>query len=185
MSSLMTCALSAGGALLLLLLPISVTLSCHLDIAARKLFFGVRLCHVLRLAGGYAEPRAEGIAVHLSAKKALLFPYLQMLRSRPDLNKLHGFRLTRIRIFLTTGQLESAPGILSIAAASSLGAILGPVLKERGCRFRSDILLGGTSGGTATAAGEVRTRFLYVLILLFKLAWEAIIKWIKTRKQSA
>ena len=108
-----------------------------------------------------------------------------MLRSRPDLNKLHGFRLTRIRIFLTTSQLESAPGILSIAAASSLGAILGPVLKERGCRFRSDILLGGPSGATATAAGEVRTRFLYVLILLFKLAWEAIIKWIKTRKQSA
>ena len=74
MDELYVCILSVGTAAFVLLFPIAADLNFHLDAAERKLYFGILLYRNIRLFGGYMEPRREGIAVHLSRKKAILFP---------------------------------------------------------------------------------------------------------------
>lgn len=175
-------ALSAGITLLILFLPVCVTLDGHLDAAARKVSFGIRLYGSVRLAGGYIEPRREGIAVHLSQRKALLFPYGQMLRSRPDLKKLHGFHIKEIRTVTETGN-GHASNILVASALLIAGNTAGAVLHTYGCRFRGDVLLSPAENFKITAKIKIGFHLLTVLVLFIKLALEAIITWIE-KKQS-
>ena len=185
MDELYVCILSVGTAALVLLLPIAADLNFHLDAAERKLYFGILLYGNIRLFGGYMEPRREGIAVHLSRKKAVLFPYAQMLKTRPDLNKLHGFRLKRFTQVIELGATDRA-GILMLAAALVNAApILGNAAREAlGCRLRSDILICKKDAFRLTAAANVRFRLLTLLILFIKIALEAFISWLKTNKST-
>ena len=179
MDGLTIAALTAGAALFIAFFPITVSLDVHLDLKARKLFFGVRLYGLLRLLGGYIEPRAEGIAVHLSRKKALLLPYGQMLLSRPDLNKLHGFHITEVQAITETG--TDAHDIFLAAALLSLGNAAGAAFQGK-CRIRNDVLL--STGTRLTSRIKVKFNLFAVLVLLIKLAMEAFITWMEEKKST-
>ena len=179
MDGLTIAVLSAGAALLLAFVPIWVTFDSHLDGNARKLFFGVRLYGKLRLLGGYIEPRREGIAVHLSRKKALLVAYEKLLRTKPDLNKLHGFHLKEVLSVTETG--AEAGDLLLAALLLCIGNAAGAAVRER-CALRSDVLI--STGFRLTARLKVEFTLFAVLVLLIKLALEAFVAWKEERKST-
>ena len=179
MDELYVCILSVGTAAFVLLFPIAADLNFHLDAAERKLYFGILLYGNIRLFGGYMEPRREGIAVHLSQKKAVLFPYAQMLKTRPDLNKLHGFHLKEVLSVTETG--AEAGDLLLAALLLCIGNAAGAAVRER-CTVRSDVLI--STGFRLTARLKVEFTLFAVLVLLIKLALEAFVAWKEERKST-
>lgn len=181
MSELMMCALSVAGVLLLLFLPIVVSIDCHFDLSARRLFFGARLYGRLLLAGGYVQPRKQEVAIHLSEKKALLLPYGQMIASRPNFKLLHGIRVTSVCGVVETGPVSIA-ALMFAAVLRSASSAAGAILKRKGCRIRNDVLISETDRFLITLRGNVRSDILHILILISKLALEAFFKWIEKKK---
>ncbi len=174
-------ALSAGM-LLLLFCPISVTAYMHLDGRSRKLQFAARLYNSLLLAGGYSEARAEGIAVHLSRKKALILPYGQMLKARPDFNKLRGFHIREIGAVAETG--TSTAGILLAAVLLTAGSAVGKIFRAKGRAYRCDVLLSSAHHLSFAAQIKIAFDLMTVLVLVVKLALEALIVWIEHKKST-
>ena len=88
---------------LLLFFPIFLTVNAHLDIAQKKLGFAVFFYKCLKIIGGYAESYQEGIALHVSKRKAILIPYTQMGVERKRFSFMKTFRLISIHTTTETG----------------------------------------------------------------------------------
>ena len=65
-----------------LFLPIFIKAVAHYDMNRRKFAFSVYLFGFIKIIGGYIATYNGGLAVHLSRKSAVLFPYSKMHSER-------------------------------------------------------------------------------------------------------
>lgn len=63
---------------ILIFFPIVTEIDAHFDIREKKVGFSIFFYRLFKIFGGYINTYPGGIAMHLSRKKAILFPYRNM-----------------------------------------------------------------------------------------------------------
>ena len=100
-----------------LLFPMFLNITLLYDGTSRKLYFSLYLLRVFKIYGGYATLYREGIAFHLTEKRAVLLPFSEMF----DAPNRFEFKLTRgFYPYAFSGVIEL--GAQSYPAAAILAA---------------------------------------------------------------
>lgn len=83
---------------LLMFLPLVLQTDVFFDFQSNKIGCNVSLYGIFKILGGYLSPCTNGIAFHVSQKKALLLNFKQMSEEQKGFSKKHGLRLKKIRV---------------------------------------------------------------------------------------
>ncbi len=116
---------------LLYLFPVFVWAEVYADAKERKAWFSLSLFRRIRVFGGYAELRKEGLAVHLTKKKAVLLPYSEMTETRKKFEIAQGFQIWRFRQVVEIGGANRPYGVMLAALLQTAGAQAFAILKTR------------------------------------------------------
>lgn len=84
-------------------LPIFLRIDLHYDMNRRKFAFSIYLFKYIRIFSGYIATYTGGIAVHISKRKAFVFPYAQISKERKRISLMRIFRLQSLTITTETG----------------------------------------------------------------------------------
>ena len=172
---------SALSAVVQLLFPMFLHVIVYVDAAQRKIYFSLHILRIFKVYGGYATLYREGIAFHLTDKKALLLPYAEMLETR---NKF-GFKITRgfyLYAFSSVAEIgaksEPAAAILAAALLQAAGVIASEtVAKRKKCTsFKSDVIV---YAGRDCVKASIRIilvfNFLAVILAAVKIILQTIV----------
>lgn len=77
----------------ILLFPVFLNVNLYIDLNDKKGWFSFYILHSIKIYGGYASLYKEGIAFHLTDRKAVLLPYGDMVNMRQKFEITRGFRL--------------------------------------------------------------------------------------------
>ena len=110
------------------------------------MYFSLYILRIFKVYGGYATLYDEGIAFHLTKKRAVLLPFSEMLDAR---NKFE-FKLTRgFYLYAFSGVTEIgaesepaaailAASVLQIAAGIAAGTV---AKRKKSASFKNDVIL--------------------------------------------
>ena len=87
----------------LLFLPIYIEVNLHFDMNRRKLSFGIYGYKFIKLLGGYIATYSGGLALHVSDKKAIIVPYIELNNERKRFSFFKFFRLKKVNLSIETG----------------------------------------------------------------------------------
>lgn len=147
----------------ILLFPIFLNIHLFFDIEKKKCCFSVYLLRFIRLHGGYITVCRQGIALHLSQKKAVLVPFRELLDTGKKFEITRGFILYGYSHLIEIGSEEFASALCaaSLARIATCIASAYVVRKKHYSSFKGDVVC---RCGNACFKVSVR------LILLFNLA---------------
>ena len=175
---------SAFLSVLLLLFPLYVRVEAHLDVKENKCWFFVGLYRQLKVLGGYGQLERDGIALHISKKKAFFIPYAKMADTRKRFEITKGFQLLSFHQVLETGGADSVYSVMLGAINNSVTGSLFSFLQTKHpfLSLQNNLLLTSGAELKVTLQSEVVFNVLVLSIALTKKLLEVILKWIKTRK---
>lgn len=114
----MTAVYITAAVFFVLLFPLSVRFDVFFDKSAAKMYFSVTLYGKLKIVGGYAEIIKEGIAMHLTDKKAVILPFASLdMRKQFSLTK--DYRVYSFYVISELGNNCSAVAPFMFAAAEN------------------------------------------------------------------
>lgn len=178
---------SAFFGTLLFLLPLFVYVDAYADAAENKCWFSISLFKYLRVFGGYAQVKTEGLVFHLTEKKAVILPYKELAPMRKRFEVTKGFQVYRFHQILESGGEGSPVGVMLAAALQVLGGQVCSVLHTRHpfLSLKNGILL--TENASFKLSLQAVTIFngLILSVAFGKKLLEAIINWNKKRKSTA
>ncbi len=163
--------------------PVFLSTDVYLNVFENRAWFAFSLFG-LKVFGGYAEVRKDGIALHLTEKYAILLAYERMGETKKYFEITDGFQLYRLHQTVETGGSESAYGVMIAALLQSAGGAAFAVLRTRhpflslknGTVLSDRPCLKITLGTTTVFNGFVLT------LAIVKKLLEAFLNWIKKRK---
>lgn len=170
---------------LLFFLPIVLVVDGYLDWRTNKLCFSLRLYRHIKVHGGYAQLEREGVAIHLTRKKALIVPYARMTETRKKLAATKGFQLWRLHIVTETGGANAPYGALIAAAIQAGSSAFFQTLRTKHpfLSLRSSVLLSERKDVKITFESAVIFNGFILTIAAIKKVLEVIINW-KRRKST-
>lgn len=168
---------------LFFLFPVFVSLDGYLDPAENRVWFSLSIFR-LRLFGGYAELKSDGIAVHLTKKKAVYVFYRQMADTRKKFEITKGFQLWKFHQIIETGGAQNPLSVLTAAAIRSAGDAVFSVLQTRYpfLSLKNSILFENRPCLKITFQTTLIFNGLVVTIAITKKILEAIINWIRKKR---
>lgn len=173
--------------MLFFLFPVFVYLDGYTDLRENKYCFSLGLYKYLKVFGGYMQLTSDGIAVHVTDKKAIFIPYKNMTDTRKKFEITKGFQLYRYHQVIETGNVNSPYGFLLAGFLQSLGGGIFSVMQTKHpfLSLKNSTLL--TEEGTLKISVQAVTVFngLVVTIALSKKILEAIINWIRKKRLTA
>ena len=179
--------ISAFLAALLFIFPLYIRVEAHLDVKENKCWFFVGLYRFLKIFGGYGQLQRDGVALHITKKKAIFIPYDKMGDTRKKFEITQGFQLLSFHQVLETGGADSIYAIMLGAAFNAVTGSLFSALhtKHPYLSLKNNLLLTHKSGIKITLQSEVVFNGLVLTIALTKKLLEVIINWIRTKKSTA
>lgn len=91
------------GVIFLLFIPIFFETDAHYDMNRKKFTFTIYLYCFIKIIGGYIATYPGGLALHVSRKKAILVPYVDMYEKRKKFSFLKTCRLRSLLLTTETG----------------------------------------------------------------------------------
>lgn len=178
---------SAFVGTLLFLLPLYVSLEAHVDVRENKCWFRIGLYRFIKILGGYGQLKKDGIALHITKKKAIFIPYAQMADTRKKFEITQGFQLVRFHQIIETGGAESIYGIMLGAISNSIAGSVFSILQTKYpfVSLKNNLLLTHRTELKVTLGSEVVLNGLVITVALTKKLLEALINWIRTKKSTA
>ncbi len=169
---------------LLFLFPLYVSIDAHLDFKENKCWFYIGLYRNIKIFGGYGQLTKDGIALHITKKKAIFIPYGKMADTRKKFEITQGFQLMKFHQIIETGGADSMYGIMLGAISSSVAGSVFSVLQTRHpfLSLKNNLLLTNRTQLKVTLQSEVVFNGLVISVALIKKILEALIKWIRTNK---
>ena len=168
-------------------LPVFLWLDSYVDVPKNRAWFSLSMYRHFKLFGGYGQLDREGIAVHLTEKKAVFVPYDKMADTRKKFEITKGFQLWRFRQTVEAGGADSIAGVMIAAALQSVGGATFAYLRTKHpfLSLKNDTLLGEEN--CLKLSVETATVFNgFVLGMAFtKKALEALINWIRKKRSTA
>ena len=172
---------------LLFLLPLYVRVEAHLDVKENKCWFFAGLYRHIKLFGGYGQLARDGVALHITKKKAIFIPYAKMADTRKRFEIMKGFQLMNLYHIVETGGADSIYGIMLGATFNAATGSAFSLLQTRHpfLSLKNNLLLTNRTELKLTLETEVVFNGLVLTIALTKKLLEVIITWIKTKKLTA
>ena len=169
---------------LLFLLPVFLRTDVYLDLFENRAWFSVYLYGFIKLFGGYAELNREGIAVHVTKKKAFFIFYNKMGDTRKQFEITQGFQLWRHHQIIETGGVNTP---VTPLAASFIQSASGAVCSYLQTRYpfislKNSMLVTENASFKLTTQTTVVFNLLVVVIAITKKILEAIINWIRKKR---
>lgn len=170
--------------MLLFLFPVFFFTDIYVDVPENKCWFSLSLYKHFKIFGGYAQLEPDGIALHLTKKKAVFVPYAQMTDTRKKFEITKGFQLWRFHQIVETGGADTVYGIFIAAVLQSASSAAFSVLQTKHpfLSLKNSTLLGEKTTVKITLEAALVFNGLIVTIALIKKLLEAIINWIRTKK---
>lgn len=165
---------------ILLFLPVLINGSFHYDMNRKKYAFVIRL-YAIKIISGYITVYPGGIAVHLSNKKALVFPYKSMNDDKKRFSFMKNFRLLRFKLTTETGAEYLFPVWITSKFITAYLSKKAYFLQE----INTDIWL--TDGDVLRVSGQWLVFFnLFIIIknLFIFLKEKILILWRKKTEKS-
>ncbi len=178
---------SAFAGVLLTFFPVFLWLDAYVDIPKNRAWFSLSLFRYLKLFGGYGQLDREGIAVHLTKKKAVFIPYSKLADTRKKFEVTKGFQLWRLHQSVETGGAESVAGVMIAAALQSAGGGTFAYLKTKHpfLSLKNDTLLSEEASLKLSFETALVFNGFVLGMALIKKALEALIKWIRKKRSTA
>ena len=172
---------------LLFLFPVFFFTDIYVDVLQNKCWFSLSLYKHFKIFGGYAQLEPDGIALHLTKKKAVFIPYNKMTDTRKKFDVTKGFQLWRFHQIVETGGADTIYGIFIAAFLQSASSAAFSVLQTKYpfLSLKNSTLLGEKAAVKITLESALIFNGLIVTIALIKKLLEAIINWIRTKKSIA
>lgn len=172
---------------LLYFLPVFLFADVYLDVRENKCWFSLSLYKHFKIYGGYAQMEPDGIALHLTKKKAVFVPYAQMTDTRKKFEITKGFQLWRFHQIIETGGAERIYGIFLATLFQSAIAAVFSVLQTQHpfLSLKNSTLLVENPTLKVTLETALIFNGPVITVALIKKLLEAIINWIRTRKSIA
>ncbi|MDE6412155.1 MAG: hypothetical protein K2L02_06505 [Clostridia bacterium] len=178
---------SAFVGTLFFLLPLYVGVEAHVDVRENKCWFRIGLYRFIKILGGYGQLGKDGIALHITKKKAIFIPYAKMADTRKKFEITQGFQLLRFHQIIETGGAESIYGIMLGAVSNSIAGSVFSILQTKYpfLSLKNNLLLTNKTELKVTLQSEVVFNGLVIAVALTKKLLEALINWIRTKKSTA
>ncbi len=172
---------------LLYLFPVFLWAEVYADAGERKAWFSLSLFRIFRIFGGYAEVRKEGLALHLTEKKAVLLPYAAIGETRKKFEIAQGFQLWQFRQVVETGGAGKPYGVILAALIQTAAAQAFAILKTRHpfLSVRNSILLENRAVFKVSIETAVVFNGLVVTVTLIKKGLEVFLNWIRKKRSEA
>ncbi len=168
-------------------MPIFLWLDAYVDIPKNRAWFSLSAYRYLKLFGGYGQLDREGIAVHLTKKKAVFIPFDKMADTRKKFEITKGFQLWRFCQTVETGGADAVYGIFIAAFLQSLGGGTFAYLRTKHpfLTLKNDTLL--AENACLKFSIETATVFNGFVLgtAIIKKALEALINWIRKKRSTA
>ena len=171
---------------LLFLLPVFCGLDVFLDLRENKASFALSF-YGLRVFGGYAEMRREGVAIHLTEKFAILLLYGKMRDTRKYFEITDGFQLYKLHQTVETGGEGSIFGLLAAAVLQAGGGAAFAVLRTRHpfLSLKNGTVLADKPCLKLTVETVTVFNGLVLTLAIAKKALEAFLNWIRSKRLTA
>lgn len=147
--------------LIALFFPILISGSLHFDFKRGKYAFCFKIYKKIRIFGGYASFYPEGIALHVSNKKAILLPFRDLNSKRKNFSFVKTFELLSLKMIVEVPIENLLPLVL-------LDRILNFVKKINGQLDKYNFLVWGSKDENLKINAKC-TLFLNNFILLMNL----------------
>lgn len=174
--------------MLFLFFPIFLSLDAYVDITKNKTYFSVHLFKFFKVIGGYITLQKEGVAIHITKKKAIFVKYEDMQKERKKFEITAGFQLYTLRTSLEIGdEYFPAAGFYTAMFTQILSQILYPWITHRKDFMNlknGTLLLHGDNAVKATVHLVTVFNQLTIVIALAKLILEAIINLWQKKKNT-
>ena len=169
------------------LLPIFVYADAYVDVKENKCWFALSLYKFFKVFGGYLQITKDGIAFHLSEKKAVILPYQQMAPMRKKFEVTKGFQLYRFHQIIETGGEGRPAGVVMAAMLRSLASAVGSVMTSLHpfLSIKSGVLLTERTDLKLTVQAVTIFNGLILSVAFGKKILEAIINWIRKQRSTA
>ena len=165
----------------LFLFPVFLYIDAYADVAENRAWFCISLFHKLKLFGGYAQLRAEGLIFHLTKKKAFLLPYSEMANARKQFEITKGFQLWRFHQIVETDGADEPKGILVATLMNLAAGTAFSILRESHSflSLKARSLLHNEKCLKFSIRAAVVLNGLVLAVALTKKVLEGLIVWIK------
>ncbi len=97
---------------IVLIFPLFLSIKTVYCFKQKKLFFGVYLFSI-KILGGYVELVADGIAIHVTKKKAFLILYKNLIKMRVSVKPLQDYHFIKFKVYTDIGIKQNILPILS------------------------------------------------------------------------
>ena len=176
--------ISAFFGTLLFLFPLYVRVEAHLDVKENKCWFFVGLYRHIKVFGGYGQLENDGIALHITKKKAIFLPYAKLADTRKKFEITQGFQLMRFHQVVETGGADTIYGIMLGAVSNAVAGSLFSILQTKHpfLSLKNNLLLTNRAQLKITLESEVVFNGLVLAVALTKKLLEVFINWIRTKK---
>lgn len=178
---------STFAGVLLFFFPVYIWVDAYVDIRQNRAWFSVSAYKFFKLFGGYGELDREGVAVHLTKKKAIFLPFDQMGETRKKFEITKGFQLWRFHQVLETGGANSVYSVLIAAALQSVsGGTFGYLrTKHPFLSLKNSTLLAEKPCLKVSVETALIFNGFVLTMAITKKLLEAMINWIRKRKSTA
>lgn len=172
--------------MLFFLLPVFVNLEIYMIPLENRVWFSLGTYRIFRLFGGYLQLDREGVALHISKKKAFFFPFDKMTDARKKFEITQGFQLWEFRQVIETGGLDSPYCVLAAAAIQSVSGTVFSILQTQFpfVNLKNSVLLRENAALKITVRTTVVFNGLVIAIAITKKILEAIINWIRKKRST-
>ena len=99
------------GIALFLIIPFVFVGDVYADLKRQKVVFSIRLFGFLKIIGGYITVIREGIAFHISRKKAIILKFGDVEAGKKQFSVFKVFRFLRINLLLECGTNTFLPSL--------------------------------------------------------------------------
>lgn len=89
--------------------PILISGSIHIDFKRKKYAFCIKLYEKIRIFGGYATLYSDGVALHVTKKKAILLPYKELNANRKKFSFIKTFEVISIKALIESSADKLMP----------------------------------------------------------------------------
>ena len=170
---------------LLFLLPIYVGLDVYVDPMVNRAWFSLDL-YRMKVFGGYAQLDKDGVAVHLTKKKAVFLSFDKMTDTRKMFEITQGFQLYSFRQVIEMGGLSSPYCVIAAAALQSVSATVFSVLQTQFpfLSLKNNVLLREGNRLKVTFHASMFFNGLTLSIAFTKKLLEGIINWIRRKRST-
>lgn len=170
--------------ILFLFIPVFATLETYIAPTENRAWFSLGAYGIFKVFGGYAQLNRDGIAVHLTKKKAIFLPFAKMSDTKKMFEVTQGFQLWKFHQVIEMGKVTSPYSVLTASALQSLSGSIFSYLQTRYpfLSLKNSVLLREENCLKITLKASVVFNGLVIAIAITKKLLEAWINWIKRKK---